>query len=152
MLLVAPKKDAVGSKVPEATTKPATWPAHLGDVLSVEMKKRGWVQEELAKFFAVSQSTMSRWISGEMRPSPKHVEKIAKFCGLDLSDAMRLNYKLTGEATEYAGLAKRMADLEAALLDLAAETVDTRNQQRVLNDVVAQLLEKVKTARSTTKR
>lgn len=131
-------------------SKPAgnvPWPAHLGDLLYVEMRKRGWVQDDLAKHFAVAQSTVARWLDGSVKPNPKRVEQIAQFCDIDMALAMRLNFKLSDPATEAASMATRMAQMETAIGDLATEMQELRNQVAVGNELVAQLLQKVKSAR-----
>ena len=128
------------------------WPRHLGDLLKVEMKQRGWTQDEMAKHFNVAQSTMSRWIEGTAHPNGKRVSEIARFLQIDYGQAMKLNYKLSDAETNSATLSSKVSELERALNELADEVAEIRNGQRVSNEVLTQLLERVKTARSRTAR
>lgn len=141
------KKSGTAPKGEPAPSKHAPWPAHLGDLLYVEMRKRGWVQERLAEHFGVAQSTVARWLDGSVRPNPKRVEQIAEFCEVDMATAMRLNFKLSDPATEAASTAARLTQMETAIGDLAQEMETLRNQVEMGNELVAQLLRKVKSGR-----
>lgn len=147
--LVVARKASEGNAKGSDPTRSPTWPAHLGDLMYVAMRQRGWVQEDMARHFKVSQSTIARWLDGSVKPGPRRVEDIAEFCQIDMPTAMRLNFKLGPEATEVSSLAGRVAALEGALSEVTETLARLQARQDVGNELVSQLIEKVKGARET---
>lgn len=124
------------------------WPRHLGDLLDNKRKEMGWSHEKLAEHFGVAQSTMSRWIGGQARPSGKRMNQIARFLGMDVGTAMKINWKMTDAQAETASLASKVTDLSLAVGELRKEVAELRSAQTVTNGAVETLLRRVKTARS----
>lgn len=129
----------------EAT--PPDWPRHLGDVLYLEMRKRGWTEDQVANHFGVAQSSVSRWMKGTTRPRGQRVNQVATFCGIDMAQAFRLNYRAGELETESVGLAVKVRALEDRLVEISSDMRDMLATQRVTTEALAMLTDVLREAR-----
>jgi len=57
---------------------------NIGNKISARRKELNWSQEEAAKYFNVTQQTISKWEVGRVEPDRVSWERIAKFLGCEI--------------------------------------------------------------------
>ena len=72
--------------VPEFDNDDEKWRYEFGDRLAQLMYAKGFTQQELAEYTDISQSTISRYISGTAVPNSYTINKIARVLGYSTSE------------------------------------------------------------------
>lgn len=125
----------------------SAWPRHLGDLIYAEMKKRGWSQEQVANHFGVAQSSVARWIDGSVKVSAKRVKDVANWAHIDPAVAFKLNFKIDPSVNDLSSITQRMDQLEESVAHQNEQMQSVRDQVKLLNHALSELLDKVSTAR-----
>jgi DNA-binding XRE family transcriptional regulator len=47
------------------------------------IKKSGYSQSEIARMMGISRQTLSRWVTGKVKPRMASLRKLAELCGID---------------------------------------------------------------------
>jgi len=74
--------------VPEFDSDDEQWRYEFGDRLAQLMYSKGFTQQELAEYTDISQSTISRYISGTAVPNAYTINKIARVLGYPSSELL----------------------------------------------------------------
>lgn len=103
---------------------------NLGERIRMAREAKGLNQDELAELMKVEPPTVSRWESGEIRPRPKRLVKLAEI--LD-----RTVDWLNGVAAHPESIAKLQSRIESleATKDAALDK-DTKELVRIFRDVI----------------
>jgi transcriptional regulator with XRE-family HTH domain len=60
--------------------------SQLGELIREQIRRRRMTHDELAKAAGVHRSTLARWISGEVEPSPPHLSALEEALGVQFVD------------------------------------------------------------------
>jgi transcriptional regulator with XRE-family HTH domain len=60
--------------------------SQLGELIREQIRRRRMTHDELAAAIGVHRSTLSRWISGEVEPSPPHLSSLEEALGVQFVD------------------------------------------------------------------